>query len=246
MDKVKLQASGRNEDWLFQIGDHYSKYAVQLVKAFETFNKNEDNKEQLQAELTSGKVGVRIVDSSKNDEYWSIEEGVLWMETKEGWFGSYMDNYNAELLEKKLGKSDTMPLLTRKSLKEVQSKIDAAMKQASTAYGKELIFIDNFQEIYDKLSKTKNEDWLHHLGERILSYPNQLSKAFADFCKDTDNKEALEEVLTTGKVGVRIVDNSAHDKYWAIEDGVLWMETKEGWFSSYMDNYNADSLERKL
>jgi len=84
------------------------------------------------------------------------------------------------------------------------------------------------------------------LGEPLLNYPTQLSKAMAQFCKDADNKEALEEVLTTGKIGVRIVDNSKNDVYWFIEEGTLWMETKEGWFGGYMDSYSSDLLEKKL
>jgi len=98
-----------------------------------------------------------------------------------------------------------------------------------------------------KLKKSgKSEDWLWKFGDVLVVYPTQLAKAFAIFCKDADNKEALEEVITTGKVGVRIVDSSKSDVYWAIEEGVLWMETKEGWFGSYMDYYNAESLEKKL
>jgi RNA recognition motif-containing protein len=243
----KLQAYKKSEEWLFELGTHVSKFADQLLKAFTEFCKNEDNKEQLQAELTSGKVGVRIVDSSKPDEYWFLEDGTLWMETKEGWFGSYMDNYNAVNLEQKLGKSDSLPLNTRKNLKESQTKIDQAVKNASTAFGKDLLWIDNFQELYDKLKKYgKSEDWLWKLGEPLVTYSQRAAKTLAEFCKDADNKEQLEAELTSGKIGVRIVDSSKQDEYWFLEDGTLWMETKEGWFGSYMDNYNADNLATKL
>jgi len=243
----KLQASGKSEDWLFEIGTHVSKYADQLVKALTEFCKDEDNKEQLQAELSSGKVGVLIVASSKNDEYWNIEDGTLWMETKEGWFGGYMDSYNAQCLTQKLGKSDAMPLNTRKSLKAAQHAIDQSMRDASAIFGKELVWIDNFQELYDLLKKAnKSDDWLWKIGEPLQNYPQRAATTLAEFCKDLDNKEQLEAELSSGKIGVRIVASSKNDEYWCIEDGVLWMETKEGWFGGYMDSYNNACLATKL
>jgi len=75
-------------------------------------------------------------------------------------------------------------------------------------------------------------------------YPKQLATAFDEFCKDPDNKEALQEVLTTGKVGLRFGETS--DTYWVIEDGTLWMETQPNYFGSYLSYYDKDRLERKL
>jgi len=243
----KLKKHGKGDDYLWNLGNPILSYPVRAAKTLADFCKDSDNREQLEAELSSGKIGVRLVESSKQDVYWCIEDGILWMESKEGWFGSYIDNYNSENLGTKLGKSDSMPLLTRKSLKVASAKINDHIRAASTAFGKELQWVDNYQELYDKLKKHgKGDDWLWKLGEYVAVYPAQLAKAFAVFCKDADNKEALEEVITTGKVGVRIVDSSKSDVYWEIEEGVLWMETKEGWFSSYIDNYNSERLEKKL
>jgi len=242
-----LKKASKSDDWLWKLGEPILNYPKKAAKTLAEFCKDLDNKEQLEAELSSGKIGVRIVASSKNDVYWNLEDGVLWMETKESWFGSYMDAYSSECLGTKLGKSDSMPLNTRKSLKAIQPKIDALLQEASKAFGKELQWIDNYQELYDILKKSgKSEDWLWKLGEPVLNYPTQLSKALSQFCKDADNREALEEVLTTGKVGVRIVDSSKQDVYWFIEEGTLWMETKESWFGSYLDAYNSDLLEKKL
>jgi len=243
----KLKKSGKSDDWLWKLGEPLTSYPQRAAKTLAEFCKDVDNKEQLEAELSTGKIGVRIVENSKNDDYWCIEDGTLWMETKENWFGGYMDYYSNDNLTQKLGKSDSMPLNTRKSLKAAQPKIDDLIKTASTAFGKELQWIDNYQELYDKLKKSgKSDDWLWKLGEPLTGYPTQLVKAFAEFCKDADNKEALEEVLTTGKVGVRIVENSKNDDYWCIADGTLWMETKENWFGGYMDYYNSGLLEKKL
>jgi len=140
-----------------------------------------------------------------------------------------------------------MPLNTRKSLKAAQDKIDKNMKDSSMLFGKELTWIDNYQELFDRLKKSgRGDDWLWKLGDQIAPYTLQLSKVFSTFCKDTDNKEALEEVLTTGKIGVRIIDDKAQDQYWCIADGILWMETKAGWFGSWLDNFSSDKLEKKL
>jgi len=243
----KLQAAEKSQDWLFDLGNYIKVYPEQLQAVLQVFCNNEENKEQLQAELTTGKIGIRIVENDKEDVYFRIEEGTLWMETKASWFGNYLGNYSAELLETKLGATDSLPLNTRKNLKGVQGAIEKNITDASTAFGKELQWVDNYQELYDRLKKSgKNEDWLWKLGDHILNYPKKLHAVFTVFCKDPDNKEALEEALTTGKVGVRIVDNDKNDQYWALEDGSLWMETKENWFGYYLDNYSADLLEKKL
>jgi len=241
----KLKANGKGDDYLWSLGEPLEKYAEQIAKGLTEFCKNNDNKEQLEAELTTGKVGVRLVDG--DDEYWRLENGTLWMETKPGWFGSYLDYYDAPRLTTKLGKSDSMPLNTRKSLKEAQGKIAKSVQEASKAFGKELTWVDNYQELFDKLKANgKGDDYLWKLGEPLEKYAEQLAKAFANFCKDADNKEALEEVITSGKVGVRLVDASKQDEYWGIEDGTLWMESKEGWFGSYLDYYDSERLEKKL
>jgi len=242
----KLQAQGKSEDWLFDLGKHITPYVEQFAKMMVAFCKNPDNKEQLEAELTTGKFGVRIVDGSTSEEYWALDEGTLWMETKPGWFSNYIDYYDAARLERKLGKSDAMPLNTRKSLKEAHVIIEKAVQEASKLFGKELTWVDNFQELYDKLKVNKSPDYLWKLGEPLILYPKQLVKTFTVFCKDPDNKEALEEVLTSGKVGVRIVSSDKSDVYWSIEDGTLWMDAKEGWFGNYIEYYDSDRLEKKL
>jgi len=195
----------------------------------------------LEVELTTGKIGVRF---SQEDRYWVIEDGTLWMETRDSWFGNYLDYHDTERLCTKLGANDPMPLNTRKSLKAAQVKIDKFMQEASKLFGKELTFIDNFQELYDKLKAAgRDQTWLFKIGECLERYPQQLVKAFTQFCKDNDNKEALEEVLTAGRIGVRF---SGKDEYWVIEDGTLWMETRDSWFGNYLDNHDSAKLEKKL
>jgi len=243
----KLQAAGKSEDWLFNMGGVLATYLEQFSKVMQEFCKNTSNKEQLEAELTTGKFGVKITDTDTN-EYWRLEEGTLWMLTTTGYFGSYLSYFDLERICKILGKSDAMPLNTRKNLQEVSKQVEKHTAEASKLFGKELNWVDNYQELYDKLkSAGKSEEYLWTFGNGVVDYSKQLVTAFTAFCKDQDNKEALEEVLTSGKVGVKICDaNKSTDDYWVIEDGTLWMETKPGYFGSYISYFDSERLERKL
>jgi len=243
----KLQAAGKSEDYLFQMGDTVATYLEQFSKTMQEFCKNASNKEQLEAELTTGKFGLKITDTDTN-EYWRLEEGTLWMLTSTGYFGSYLSYFDIDRLCKILGKTDALPLNTRKNLADNQKKIQENIEKASKLFGKELSWVDNYQELYDKLKAAqKSEEYLWTFGDQITAYSAQLVAAFTVFCKDADNKEALEEVLTAGKVGVRIVDaNKSTDDYWVIEDGILWMETKPGYYGSYISYFDSDRLEKKL
>jgi len=242
----KLVAASWNESTLFEMGDYFAPYFEKFAATMVEFCKSADNKEQLEVELTTGKVGVRFVE--ENEKWWVLDEGVLWMECAVYQFGSsYINNYDTAKLASTLGKSDSMPLNTRKNLKEAQTKIDKAIAAASKAFGKELSWVDNYQELYDRLKKENwNETTLFELGNYLAYYPEQVQKTFEKFCKDTDNREALEEVLTSGKVGVRLVEGS-NDKWWTIVDGCLWMDALPYQFgSSYINNYDTDKLERIL
>jgi len=243
----KLQAAGKSEDYLFDMGTVVATYLEQFSKTMQEFCKNASNKEQLEAELTTGKFGVKLTDTDTN-EYWRIEDGTLWMLTTCGYFGSYLSYFDIDRLCKILGKSDAMPLNTRKNLADNQKKIEANVQAASKLFGKELSWVDNYQEIYDKLKTYgKTEDYLWTFGDGLTEYSKQLVTAFTIFCKDADNKEALEEVLTAGKVGVKLCDqNKSTDDYWVIEDGTLWMETKPGYYASYISYFDSDRLEKKL
>jgi len=245
-----LKAANKSEDWLFGLGDYIVPYIEQFTKVMCDFCKNADNKEQLEAELITAKFGVRLdprtgEDASSGDRYWVVDEGVLWVETKPDWFGSYLSYYDEDRLSKILGGADSMSLNTRKSLRAAQVEIDKCMQKASKCFGAELTWVDNYQTLHDAWKASgKSQDYLNDLGTTIKAYPAQLVTTFEEFCKDADNKEALQEVLTTGKVGVRFAEQA--DTYWVIEDGTLWMETQPSYFGSYLSYYDKDRLERKL
>jgi len=65
---------------------------------------------------------------------------------------------------------------------------------------------------------------------------------------DADTKEALEEKLTNGKVGVQIIDPDSDQRTgWVFVDGTLWMGTSVGSFAGDVRNtFDLKSLEQLL
>jgi len=244
----KMKAANKSEDYLWALGDPLKAYAVQFNTAMTEFCKNEDNKQQLETELSTGKIGLKFApEDQTNDKYWVLEEGCLYMETKVGYFGSWLSYFDSERLCGILGSADPMPLNTRKNLKLANVQMTKDLAAVSKLFGKELSWVDNHQDLFDKLKAAgKANDYLWTMGNVLKQYTAQLLIAFTAFCKDKDNKEALEEVLTAGKVGVRIPAEGGDDKYWVIEDGTLWMESKIGYFGSWLSYFDADRLEKKL
>jgi len=241
-----LKTAGKNQEFLWTFGNQLKEYDTQMEKTMVEFCKNSDNKEQLEIELTAGKIGVRI--GTVGDKYWVLEDGTLWMDTTHGYYGSYLSYFDVDRLCKILGVNDPMPLNSRKNLKAISPAITKNMAEASKLFGKELTFVDNYQDLYDKLKASgKQQEYLWTFAKPLEDYTKQLVTAFTKFCKDNDNREALEEVLTAGKVGLRIIDaNKSTDEYWVIEDGILWMESKPGYYGSYISYFDSDRLEKKL
>jgi len=152
------------------------------------------------------------------------------MGTKPSFYGSYISSYDTTKLCNELGASDPMPLNTRKSLKAAQLLIDKSIAVASKAFGKQLTWVDNYQEFYDELKAAKKtQDYLWTIGDTIKVYAKQFETAMVEFCKNTDNKEQLESELTTAKVGVTW-NKEEKDRYWILDEGTLWMGTKTNFF----------------
>jgi len=202
----------------------------------------------LETELTTGKVGLAFDTAETEQNFWIISDGTLSMGTKPNYFGSYMSYYDSDRLCKILGKNDSMPLNTRKSLRAANEKITKFLTDASKLFGQTLTWVDTHQDIYDGLKAAgKTQDFLFTIGDTISEYAKALSLAFTKFCKDNDNKEALQEVLTSGKIGLRFADPAkTADEFWVLADGVLWMEAKPNYFGSYMSYYDSDRLEKML
>jgi len=235
-----MKSYGRSIDNLYTFGDTVAQYADQLVKELTNFCKSPEALEQLTKELTADVVGLKVGES---DATFSIEDGKLWMHTKPGYYGSYMNSFNVDALEKVLGKEEPYPLKTLKNINAKKKSIETLCGKMTKCFQREIIWADNWKELYDE-RKTygAGDDNLYQLGDQVEQYVKQADTAFAGFCKDADNLEALQEEFTSGQIGVRITDSAA-DKGWKIEDGNLWMETKAGYWTSYLNSFSKENLE---
>jgi len=74
----------------------------------------------------------------------------------------------------------------------------------------------------------------------------QASEQVAVFSKDADNLEALQDVWSTGVIGIKIVADNEYEKYWRLENGSLYMLTTKGYFGSYLSYYDAGRIESIL
>jgi len=238
-----LIAYGKTPENLFTIGDNFKQYVDQFVKEITVFSKDPDNLEQLKNEWSTGIITLRVTDDAVP---FRLEDGKLVMETKANYWCSYLSEFTAAALEKILGLADPMPLLVKKNVKKNQKLIEQKMAKISKVYGQELTWADNSQELYEaRVAYGAQATDNYTLGDAILLYVNQLESQITAFCKDADNLEALKDELAGGQVGVRIKDD-ASDKGWAIEDGNLWMETKNNYWKSYLSEFSSSKLESIL
>jgi hypothetical protein len=234
-----LTTYGKTAEQLFTIGDNFKQYVDQFVKEITVFCKDEDNKEQLTTEWSTGILSLRVTDDAVP---FRLEDGKLIMETKANYWCSYLTEFTAGALEKILGLNDPMPLIVKKNVKKNQKLIEGKMAKVSKVYGQELTWADNAQDLYEARKNYGASESDHYtLGDAILLYVNQLESQMTAFCKDADNLEALKDELAGGQVGVRIKDD-ASDKAWVIEDGNLWMETKANYWKSYLTEFSAPKL----
>jgi hypothetical protein len=238
-----LIAYGKTAENLFTIGDNFKQYVDQFVKEITAFSKDPDNLEQLKNEWSTGIITLRVTDDAVP---FRLEDGKLIMETKANYWCSYLSEFTAGALEKILGLTDPMPLLVKKNVKKNQKLIEQKMAKISKVYGQELTWADNSQELYEaRVAYGASVSDNYTLGDAILLYVTQLESQITAFCKDADNLEALKDELAGGQVGVRIKDD-ASDKGWAIDDGNLWMETKNNYWKSYLSEFSSSKLESIL
>jgi len=238
-----LTTYGKTAENLYVLGDNIKAYTDQFVKEITIFLKDADNKEQLTTEWSTGVLLLRVADDAVP---FKLDSGKLVMETKPNYWNSYLSEFTANALEKILGLEDPMPLIVKKNVKKNQKLIETKMAKISKTYGQELTWADNAQEIYDARKSYGASDTDNYtLGDAILLYVTQLEKEMTAICKDKDTLEALKDEIAGAQVGVRIKDDAA-EKSWAIEDGNLWMETKNNYWKSYLSEFTASKLESIL
>jgi hypothetical protein len=239
----ELKTYGRSEDQLYKMGDELVSYFQQIQKELTPFCKDADNLSQLQGEMSASVIGVKV--GTSFEKPLALEDGKLFLQTKPNYWSSYLSEFTGANLEKILGLSDPIPLITRKNLAKSKKAIATSMEKINKAYGQELAWADNDQETYDALiTYGKSKEDLYTLGDQILSYVKQAEKEMIAFCKDADNLEALQEELSGAQIGVKVV--SEHEKPWGHEGGQLWMYTKPNYWNSYLNEFTASKLESIL
>jgi len=238
-----LVAYGKTNSQLEKLGDEIASYATTFSTTITAFAKDVANKEQLLAEVSSNIVSLKI--DTAAEKPFIIESGKLVMQTKPNYWNSYLSEFSTGNLEKILGASDTIPLICRKNLENAKKNIDATMAKISKVYGADLTWEDTNQAIFDELTTYgKTPENLYKIGDEINNYCTQLLKEFTIFCKDADNVEQLKEELSSGVILLRVDTASASN--WVIEDGKLIMETKPNYWNSYLSEFTATALEKKL
>jgi len=238
-----LVSYGKTASQLEKLGDEIANYATTFATTIAAFSKDQANKEQFLSEVSSSVVTIRI--DNDVDKPFVITDGKLVMQTKPNYWNSYLSEFSQQNLEKILGGNDSIPLICRKNLENSKKNIDATMAKISKIYGQDLTWEDNNQAIFDELKTYgKTDDQLNKLGDEINNYATQLLKELTIFCKDADNVEQLKEEVSSGVILLRIDTNSASN--WIIEDGKLIMESKPNYWNSYLSEFTAVALEKKL
>jgi len=187
--------------------------------------------------FTSAQIGIKLVNDS--DTYWLIESGSLFMRVQISYIGSYLNYYNVERLEPLLVSTERpFGIEVVKNLNAALPAIAKSMEAASKAFGRTLTWTDNYNELCKLIAKGTAADF----GDQLQKYPATLAEVLTEFCKDADNLEALQEALSANTVTLRLTE----DKYFSIENGVLYMDISPSYWGSYLNYFNAASLEKLL
>lgn len=137
----------------------------------------------------------------------------------------------------------TIPLKSRKAIKEAIPLCEAQLARAGTAVGVTLSFVDNTPELFVGLG-----DRGENLGPELPKYFSALADAFTEFAKNETRKEALQEALNQvgGKVKLQLIGSNDTDKYFSWTADELHIETKPSYWGSWLSYFNAEYLENSL
>jgi len=116
------------EKLLPKTGEQLLKYVKIAEKTLvEVFFQNAANKEQLEKELTTGKIGLRFDETVKYTR-WNLDDGTLWIEiTAKAFSGNQIawrtPKIMSDELSSLLGKSEPIPLSVKKKIfKQIKTK----------------------------------------------------------------------------------------------------------------------------
>jgi len=231
-------------------------YASYLVEAVKELARDDVGKEGL-ANLfnsTGGNVKFLVRDKSASlTQYWVADSSAFGIEIREDSLGCWSTYYSTEALEKIATvavEGVAISLTQRKNLKKVEPEIAAAIAKVSAAYGSELTWDPEYGRLWnwlveygDGYATSKN------LGNATRDYVVFFADSLAEFVANPDNKEALQEKLTSNKLGFTYLPK-AHPKdvNWAWDGGKLTLEVVGGAFGYWISSsyYSSDKLEATL
>jgi len=233
-----------------QLAENFPKYFERLFEVAKEFAADEVGlgpfKERLNA--VNGKIQISLVGSNEPDRYWNLKADALHVEVKQGYWGSWLSYYNKEYMEKNLSANFQGVNLSIATLKNIQTalpKVHAHLQRASAAYGAEITWEEEkLHEIFTWLEKNKVDT--KNFGDIVEKYSEQFANTFSKFVENSDNKEAIQEVFTTNKVGIHMAGSSDGDLYFLWKDGVLLLQVKSGYWGSWLSYYNEQYLEKTL
>jgi len=229
-------------------------YGDYLIAAIKTTIADAVGKESLANMFTKTDGKIRFIVKGKEvglADYWIFDDQGLGIEVRVDSLGCWSGYYSAEALEKIIIApldGAALSLKQRRNIEKNQPAIDAAIKSASAAYGKDLIWDPDYGKLFQWLvdngdSYGKNT---HNLGNVLKDYAVFFTDVFKQFIANPDNKEAMEEKLTTNKLVFHLLPKDAAGAVkWSWEDGKLTMDAKGGSFGCWLTTsyYSLPLLE---
>jgi len=234
-------------------------YGTLMVDAFKTVATDDIGKEGLASLLNSAGGKVKFIihpPSATLENYWVVDSTGFGIEIRSDSLGAWPGYYSADLIGK-LASVQTegaqMSLMQRKNLAEVEGDIAAAMKKVSEAFGSELTWDPDYGKLWNWLVENADpysvSDGWNNLGTAVSNYVTFFSDTLTEFLGNPDNKEAVQDKLTTKKLGFAYLPKSVDkDVEWAWVDGKLCLEVKAGAFGYWITTsyYSLDKLEATL
>lgn len=229
-------------------------YGTYLIEALKPLVATEIGKEAVANMFKKSDGKVRFIVKGKEvslEDYWIFDDQGLGIEIREDAIGAWSGYYSVEALEKTIDApldGAAISLKQRLSLVNVQPEIDAALKSASAAYGKDLIWDPDYANLWKWLVDNGDQyaNKSSNLGNVIRDYVVFFTDIFKEFIANPDNKEAMQDKLTTNKLGFSLQHKDAPGYVqWSWEDGKLTMDTKGGYFGCWLTTsyYSLELLE---
>jgi len=229
---------------------NFDKYYEYLINTCTDFAKDPVRLEALKAAVQ--KVGGKVLllvrpDDSGPDRFWSFRDDAWCIDVRRAKFAVSLFDHKADNLEKVMEvdfQGIKLPLKVVRNFKTGIAEVREHTKRASAACGKELTWIeDNYAQLYLHVDPKSRID---EFGLRMAPYAKQLADTLTEFCKNADNKEALNDALKSNKVGFYLEPNNGKAKPFIWKDGSLLLEIRPSYWGISHYEFSPKNLEATL